>query len=318
MLNEKPSLKRDCLGRWDDILPLFGIDRQFLKNRHGPCPVCGGKDRFRYQNKNGTGNFICSSCGPGEGIKLLLLYTERPFAELAREIRNNLDKTKMTEPKPEYNNYQENEAVIRKIMAKGKPITPETITARYLAGRGITVLPELHVFESWDIPYNEGKPAMVGVYKTPDGGLATLSVSMLSGDKKVIKTSRKFMPVVKPMAGSSIKLFNNRSPICAVCEGIESALAIHEKGGIQVYVAGSANGMEKIQLPDYIKYVYIYADSDANFVGQAAAYSLAKRLHAQGIQVEVVVLIDHNEIFDKGIKYDQLDHLILQKYNESL
>jgi putative DNA primase/helicase len=319
MLNEKPSLRRDCLNRWDDILPLFGIDRKYLKKRHGPCPVCGGVDRFRYQNNNGTGNFICSSCGPGEGIKLLLLYTERPFAELAREIRNNLGKTKMTEPKPEYNNYQENESVIRSILKTCKKLRPDSVVARYLAGRGITVLPETNVYESYGIPFNEGKPAMVGCYRFPDGSLATISVSMLTGDQQVTRTSRKFMPVVKPMAGSSIKMFESRAPICAVCEGIETGLAIHMRDGIQVYVAGSANGMEKIELPEYITDVWIYADMDANFVGQKAAYTLAERLRRgkpgkDNTTVRVVTLPQRNFVVDEGDKYDFLDYVILTDY----
>ncbi|WP_137521930.1 primase-helicase zinc-binding domain-containing protein, partial [Escherichia coli] len=34
-----------ALGHWSRILPALGI--QVLKNRHQPCPVCGGSDRFR-------------------------------------------------------------------------------------------------------------------------------------------------------------------------------------------------------------------------------------------------------------------------------
>ena len=30
-------------GRWREILPRLGIDARFLVNRHGPCPLCGGR-----------------------------------------------------------------------------------------------------------------------------------------------------------------------------------------------------------------------------------------------------------------------------------
>ncbi len=33
-------------GHWPDILVRFGIDESYLRNRHGPCPLCGGRDRF--------------------------------------------------------------------------------------------------------------------------------------------------------------------------------------------------------------------------------------------------------------------------------
>ena len=47
------------------------MDRKFLVNRHGPCPVCGGKDRFRYDDKDGGGTFFCNQCGAGTGLILL-------------------------------------------------------------------------------------------------------------------------------------------------------------------------------------------------------------------------------------------------------
>ena len=243
-----------------------------------------------------------------------MLFTKRPFTDLAREIRANLGKTKVTEPKADYNNTQENKARIRKILKTCTKLTPEGAVARYLAGRGLTVLPELNVYECWQIPYHEDKPAMVAVFRTPDGGLSTIQVTYLQGDKSVTKKERKFMPVVKPMAGSSVKLFEVKDSICAVCEGTESALAIYEKEGIQVFAAGSATGMEKIELPDYIKHVYIYADSDKNFVGQAAAYSLAKRLQNKGLEVRVCLLIDRDLVVDAGDKFDMLDFMILKDY----
>ena len=38
-------------GHWDEILQnLGGLTSQQLTNEHKPCPCCGGKDRFRYDN----------------------------------------------------------------------------------------------------------------------------------------------------------------------------------------------------------------------------------------------------------------------------
>src|SRR3954469_21722173 len=57
--------------RWPEILPQLGIDTRFLKNVHGPCPLCGGKDRFRFDDREGTGSYYCSGCGPGVGLILV-------------------------------------------------------------------------------------------------------------------------------------------------------------------------------------------------------------------------------------------------------
>ncbi len=47
-------------GRWSEILPRLGIDARFLRNRHGPCPLCGGKDRFRFDDRDGSGSYFCN------------------------------------------------------------------------------------------------------------------------------------------------------------------------------------------------------------------------------------------------------------------
>ena len=58
-------------GRWSEILPQLGIASRFLTNRHGPCPLCGGKDRFRFDDRNGSGSYFCNRCGAGTGLILV-------------------------------------------------------------------------------------------------------------------------------------------------------------------------------------------------------------------------------------------------------
>jgi putative DNA primase/helicase len=69
--------------RWPEILSRFGIDRRFLRNRHGPCPVCGGKDRFRFDDLHGSGSHYCNQCGAsrghGAGIRLLIKFRDWGF-----------------------------------------------------------------------------------------------------------------------------------------------------------------------------------------------------------------------------------------------
>ncbi|WP_305790497.1 primase-helicase zinc-binding domain-containing protein [Acidisphaera rubrifaciens] len=51
--------------------PFLGVDARYLVNRHGPCPVCGGRDRLRFDDKDGSGSFYCNQCGPGAALYLL-------------------------------------------------------------------------------------------------------------------------------------------------------------------------------------------------------------------------------------------------------
>ena len=42
-------------GRWREVLPALGVETRFLQNKHGPCPLCGGRDRFRWDDRDGSG-----------------------------------------------------------------------------------------------------------------------------------------------------------------------------------------------------------------------------------------------------------------------
>ncbi len=66
-----PGTIEAAQGRWLEILAALGIDENYLRNRHGPCPICGGKDRFRWDNKWDNGEYYCQQCGPGNGMLLL-------------------------------------------------------------------------------------------------------------------------------------------------------------------------------------------------------------------------------------------------------
>ncbi|MBF0310175.1 MAG: toprim domain-containing protein [Magnetococcales bacterium] len=63
-------MKASARGRWPDILPRFGMGPEFLTGKHGPCPFCGGRDRFRFDDQDGDGTFICNQCGAGDGFTL--------------------------------------------------------------------------------------------------------------------------------------------------------------------------------------------------------------------------------------------------------
>lgn len=72
-------------GYWPDLLAAVGIDTP-RGGKHGPCPTCGGKDRFRLDNKGGRGTWICNQCGAGDGLALVGLVTGKPIKEAAELI----------------------------------------------------------------------------------------------------------------------------------------------------------------------------------------------------------------------------------------
>ncbi|MPX14688.1 DUF3987 domain-containing protein [Moraxella catarrhalis] len=61
-------VRQQANGRWQYVLARLGYD--VGDGRHKPCPHCGGRDRFRFDNHNikaGDGGWICSQ-GTGETI----------------------------------------------------------------------------------------------------------------------------------------------------------------------------------------------------------------------------------------------------------
>ncbi|MDM5138797.1 DUF927 domain-containing protein [Aeromonas bestiarum] len=72
-------------GHWPDLLTAVGIDTP-RGGKHGPCPTCGGKDRFRLDDKGGRGTWICNLCGAGDGLALVGLVTGKPIKEAAELI----------------------------------------------------------------------------------------------------------------------------------------------------------------------------------------------------------------------------------------
>ena len=78
------------INQWSEILVGLGIDPQFLVRRHGPCPACGGKDRFRFDDLEGRGTFYCNQCGAGDGIRLLQNVFGWTFPETLKAVSGYL------------------------------------------------------------------------------------------------------------------------------------------------------------------------------------------------------------------------------------
>ncbi len=65
--------------------PALGM--KVIKNRHQACPVCGGADRFRFDDKEGRGTWFCNQCGAGDGLKLV----EKVFGVSASEAAGKVN-----------------------------------------------------------------------------------------------------------------------------------------------------------------------------------------------------------------------------------
>ncbi|EOE5737037.1 primase-helicase zinc-binding domain-containing protein, partial [Klebsiella pneumoniae] len=60
-------------GRWSEIFEYYGLPPITGKHHYkGECPVCKARGKYRVDDRDGQGTWICV-CGSGDGMKLLTL-----------------------------------------------------------------------------------------------------------------------------------------------------------------------------------------------------------------------------------------------------
>lgn len=273
-------------GRWPGILAALGVDSKTLSRHNVPCPFCGGKDRFRFTNYEGMGLWTCNQCGPGNGVQFVQRFLETDFVGAMKKIEAVLPAIEIKqEPKKE-----KPRAALNAHWKSARPLSsgPDCdMAAQYLGGRLVWVDPpstELRCKdEMWY--WEDGKRkavyhAMLARVRDAEGKPTTLHVTYLQDGKKAPVPSPK--KILSEMgAGAHIRLFP-AGPVLAVAEGIETALAVRRATGMPVWAGISANGLRQLVIPPEVEHVYVFADNDPSYTGQAAAYYLANRLVVKG------------------------------------
>lgn len=281
-------------GKWRGILIALGVPDAALVNKHGPCPLCGGNDRFRWDNAEGRGTYICTHCGAGDGFRLATEFTGKSFVEIAPEIDTLLGNHKFEadKPKPVFTEQQRRDA-LKAVWVDTKPMQEGDLAHKYLTARGVGEKTYPTALRFGTVRDGEGgvRPcmvALVGRYGEPK--LDTMHRTFLRADglaKAEMQSSRKIMPGEIP-EGASVMLSEwTKSGTLGIAEGIETAMSASALFDIPVWAAINSTMLEKWTPPEGCEEVAIFGDNDAKFGGQAAAYRLAHRLAVKGISVTV-------------------------------
>ena len=291
------STTQAAKGKWRGILMALGVPETFLRNQHSPCPLCGGKDRFRWDNKEGRGSYICNSCGAGDGMKLAMKFTGRSFAETAAKIDLILGNVKPDAPGKSERSDDDNRRALNGVWRTSKPVQPGDLVDRYLANRNLDelVYPQALRFAE-SLRDGEGgiRPCMIAlVGRYGQRKFDTIHRTFLRPDglgKAKMASPRKLMPGQVP-DGASVMLseWTESGPL-GIAEGIETAMAASAKFDIPVWAAISSSMMRKWLPPPGCEEIVIFGDNDPKYGGQAAAYHLAERLAAKNLPVGQVLI----------------------------
>ncbi len=287
------AVKQRAHGRWGEILASAGVDEGILKHRNGPCPLCGGTDRFQYTDKFGEGNYHCRQCGAGGGFKLLQAVKGMDFNSALRDVERFLGLLPQTATAQVSSAEPAGERMrklVQRIWDEARPVAPGDEVDRYLGGRGLALpaYPAVLRFHGALGYYQKdaaGKsrklaeyPAMLACIQDAQGHAVTLHRTYLQDGAKLKAADAKKV-LSAGINGAAVRLFEADEEL-AVCEGIETGLALHLATRKPVWAGINAGNLEKLWLPPTVRRVCIYADNDADgdFAGQCYAYALARRL----------------------------------------
>jgi putative DNA primase/helicase len=287
------TAQRQANGKWMNVLTALGVSSKYLSGKHTPCPICAGKDRFRFDDKDGRGTFICSNCGAGDGFNFVSKYFRVDLANAKEKVVSVLPNIK---PDEKVKVKADPEKIRRNAISfwrSTKVVSAYTPVGKYLMRRCGLFMPFDVIREGYGVIHPEDhKPynVMASKISAPSGEGISIHQTYVTidGQKAPVENSKRMLAGSLP-AGSAIRL-GEPSERMGVAEGIETAISASLVANMPVWSCISAPILKGFEPPEICKSLTIFADNDKNFVGQAAAYELARRISmSYKIHVEVRV-----------------------------
>jgi putative DNA primase/helicase len=282
-----------------------GLPLRSGKDYAGPCPRCGGTDRFAISVRKQA--FQCRGCGAkGYGaisFAQFLYNVDFPTA-VEMLIGQPADPIRLAQQaaKPASSGDEELEKHRQAARLWRRSCPPQdTVVETYVRQRGYrNAIPATLRFLPATDRY---PPAMIAARAIPEepepGILATPPLSAVDASVHIIRLlpdgldrergQQAKITLGQPRCRPVVLAPANDLCGLAVTEGIEDGLTVYQETGLGVWAACSANNMPNLGplVPDYVEAVTIYAHNDEKGTGQRYADALARILDERGIEVRI-------------------------------
>jgi hypothetical protein len=261
----------------------------------GPCPRCGGVDRFSINVRKRL--FNCRRAGGGDPIALAQHALGLNFPDAIDFILGSSSPRARAEPKPELAKDDAEDRVKLALRIWDAAVDPRgTPVSSYLANRGVP-LPDEAAHDA--IRYHPAcpfarttTPAMVALVRdiisNEPCGVHRTAIT-LDGQKSLAFKDAK-MSLGRVAAGCVKLTPDEHVALClGIGEGIESTLSIRqieEFGPSPVWSVLNANGMASFPVLPAVKSLWIAVDADK--AGVDAANAVAARWRQGGLEVVLI------------------------------
>lgn len=307
---ELGDVKEAARGRWEDIFSRFNITIP-TKDSHGPCPFCGGEDRFRFDDKYENGDWLCNVCTDSknrDGFDLVGKVTSLPFSQVIEEIASIVGLQATSNITDSMRKQWAEEKKIRDRINQERELKKQQQVARqaqglyrnpypgdsspYLERKQVPVLPGVKI--------NHQGNVLIPAYDT-DGFMWNMQTIYSNGDKYF--TSDHEDPDGNKKGGRTggcfflIGTIELTDPIIiCIAEGYATGASIHLATGYPVALAFVANNLPKVGEALKAKYpnaIFVYcADDDSAKEDTGLKYAQ----QAVAVSGGIVVLPQFNKV----------------------
>jgi hypothetical protein len=291
----------------------------------GPCPTCGGRDRFVVNTRKMV--WHCRGCGKGGDAIALAQHVEGlSFRDAVAHLTGEPATPMKPRPAPQQSSPRADEAdkrvhefnlkIAASIVSEIVPIIgppgeqylhdirkintdaiADVLSSTYAIGwhSGVLFREDGHPLDGQRIG------AIIGIMTDPVTARPTggISRTYIGSDGKKVGKAKNLGPAgivrLTPDEDVSHGLF--------LAEGLETALAVMSKGLRPAWSTGSTSIMAKLPVLGGIESLTILADNDENGAGERAANEAERRWRAAGREVRVWIPPtrgDFNDLLMRG------------------